>query len=75
MKGGLCGRIFKGGHGLIFDEIMILPGKPILITNIEEYIYKKTGIPMKLSVKRIKDHFTKFGESNIDFTDYKKNYK
>ena len=60
---------------LIFDGIIILPGKPILITNIEEYIYKKTGIPMKLSVKRIKDHFTKFGESNIDFTDYKKNYK
>ena len=60
---------------LIFDGIIILPGKPILITNIEEYIYKKTGIPMKLSVKRIKDHFTKFGESNIDFKDYKKNYK
>ena len=60
---------------LIFDGIIILPGKPILITNIEEYIYKKTQIPMKLSVKRIKDHFTKFGESNIDFKDYKKNYK
>ena len=30
---------------------------------------------MKLSVKRIKDQFVKFGESNIDFTDYKKNYK
>ena len=54
---------------------MVLPGKPIIISDIEEYIYKKTGIPMKLSVKRIKDHFVKFGESNIDFTDYKKNYK
>ena len=30
---------------------------------------------MKLSVKRIKDYFIKFGESNIDFKDYKKNYK
>ena len=26
---------------LIFDGIIILPGKPILITNIEEYILKK----------------------------------
>ena len=60
---------------LIFDGIIILPGKPLIISNIEEYIYKKTEIPMKLSVKRIKDHFTKFGEPNIDFTDYKKNYK
>ena len=60
---------------LIFDGILILLGKPIIISDIEEYIYKKTEIPMKLSVKRIKDHFTKFGESNIDFKDYKKNYK
>ena len=60
---------------LIFDGILVLPGKPLIISDIEEYIYKKTGIQMKLSVKRIKDHFVKFGESNIDFTDYKKNYK
>ena len=60
---------------LIFDGILVLPGKPIIISEIEEYIFKKTEIPMKLSVKRIKDHFTKFGESNIDFKDYKKNYK
>ena len=60
---------------LIFDGIIILPGKPLIISDIEQYIYKKTGIPMKLSVKRIKDHFTKFGEPNIDFKDYKKNYK
>ena len=26
---------------LIFDGIIILPGKSILITNIEEYIFKK----------------------------------
>ena len=30
---------------------------------------------MKLSVKRIKDHFMKFGEPNIDFKEFKKNYK
>ena len=60
---------------LIFDGILVLPGKPLLIQNIEEYIYKKTEIPMKLSVKRIKDHFTKFGEPNIDFKEFKKNYK
>ena len=60
---------------LIFDGILILPGKPIIISDIEEYIYKKTGIPMKLSIKKIKDHFQKFGEPNIDFKDYKNNYK
>ena len=50
---------------LIFDGIIILPGKSILITDIEEYIFKKTEIPMKLSVKKIKDHFVKFGEPNM----------
>ena len=60
---------------LIFDGIIILPGKPIIISDVEQYIFKKTGIPMKLSVKKIKNHFTRFGESNIDFTNYKKNYK
>ena len=60
---------------LIFDGIIILPGKSILITNIEEYILKKTEIPMKLSVKKIRDHFSKFGEPNVDFKEFKKNYK
>ena len=60
---------------LIFDGIIILPGKSILITNIEEYIFKKTEIPMKLSVKKIRDHFVKFGEPNVDFKEFKKNYK
>ena len=30
---------------------------------------------MKLSVKKIKDHFVKFGEPNVDFKEFKKNYK
>ena len=60
---------------LIFDGILILPRKPIIMSDVEEYIYKKTGIPMKLSIKKIKDHFQKFGEPNIDFKDYKNNYK
>ena len=30
---------------------------------------------MKLSVKKIRDHFVKFGEPNIDFKEFKKNYK
>ena len=29
---------------------------------------------MKLSVKKIRDHFVKFGEPNIDFQEFKKNY-
>ena len=60
---------------LIFDGILVLPGKPLIITDIEEYLFKKTGIQMKLSIKRIKDNFKKFGEPNIDFKNYKKNYK
>ena len=59
---------------LIFDGILVLPGKSLLIPDIEEYIFKKTEIPMKLSVKRIKDNFMKFGESNIDLKEFKKNY-
>ena len=60
---------------LIFDGILILPGKPIVISDVEEYLFKKTGIPMKLSIKRIKDYFTRFGEPYIDFKNFKKNYK
>ena len=44
---------------LIFDGILVLPGKSILITDIEEYIFKKTEIPMKLSVKKNKRSFYK----------------
>ena len=60
---------------LIFDGILLLPNQSIPITDIESYLYNKSGIDMKLSIKPFKDHYEKFGESNIDLKEFKKNYK
>ena len=60
---------------LIFDGILLLPKQTINITDIENYIYNKSGINMKISIKPFKDYYEKFGESNIDIKEFKKNYK
>ena len=60
---------------LIFDGILLLPNQSIPITDIESYLYNKSGIDMKLSIKPFKDHYEKFGESNIDLKEFKKNHK
>ena len=59
---------------LIFDGIL-LPNQNINIIDIENYIYNKSGINMKISIKPFRDYFEKFGESNIDINEFKKNYK
>ena len=58
---------------LIFDGILLLPNQQINIHDIESYLFNKTNIPMKISIKPFKDHFKKFGEPNIK--DFKKSYK
>ena len=60
---------------LIFDGILLLPDKHINIYDIQNYLFEKTSIPMKISIKPFKDHFRKFGEPNIDIKEFKKKYE
>ena len=60
---------------LIFDGILLLPKQSIDINDAQNYLYNKSGIPMKISIKPFKDHFPRFGESNVDIKEFKKNYK
>ena len=60
---------------LIFDGILLLPKQSIDIHDIENYLYNKSEINMKISIKPFDDYFKKFGESNIDINEFKKKYK
>ena len=60
---------------LIFDGILLLPKQNLNIFDIEKYLYEKTDIPMKISVKPFEDFYEKFGEVNIDMKSFKKRYK
>ena len=60
---------------LIFDGILLLPDQQINIHDIESYLFDKTNIPMKISIKPFKDHFQKFGEPNINIKEFNKKYK
>ena len=60
---------------LIFDGILLFPGQQINITDIQSYLFDKTNIPMKISIKPFKDFYPKFGESNIDIKSFMKKYK
>ena len=56
---------------LIFDGILLLPKQCINITDIENYLYNISNIPMKISIKPFECHYKKFGESNIDIIELK----
>ena len=56
---------------LIFDGILLLPKQSINIKDIENYLYNKSNIPMKISIKPFECHYKKFGESNINIKDLK----
>ena len=60
---------------LIFDGILLLPKQSIDINDVQNYLYNKSGIKMKISIKPFQDHFSKFGEANVDIKEFKKNYK
>ena len=60
---------------LIFDGILLLPKQSINIIDIENYLYDKSNIPMKISIKPFECHYKKFGESNVDIKEFKKKYK
>ena len=46
---------------LIFDGILLLPKQTINIIDIENYLYNKSGISMKISIKPFECHYKKFG--------------
>ena len=56
---------------LIFDGILLLPKQSINIKDIENYLYNKSNIPIKISIKPFECHYKKFGESNVDIKDLK----
>ena len=60
---------------LIFDGILLLPDQHINIHDIQSYLFDKTNIPMKISIKPFKDYYPKFGEPNINIKELKKKYK
>ena len=60
---------------LIIDGILLLPGQPINIHNIQSYLFDKTNIPMKISIKPFKNFYPQFGESNINIKEFKKPIK
>ena len=56
---------------LIFDGMLLLPNQSINIKEIENYLYNKSNIPMKISIKPFECHYPKFCESNINIKDLK----
>ena len=58
---------------LIFDGILLCPKQSIDINDIQHYLFIKSGINMKVTIKPFKDYFKKFGGSNIDIKEFKKN--
>ena len=62
-------------QSLIFDGILLCSKQTILINDIQNYLFKKTGIPMKIAIKPFKDYNPKFGIANVNMEDFKKNYK
>ena len=55
---------------LIFDGILLLPKQSINIHDIENYLFNKSNIPMKISIKPFKCHYPNIGESNIDINEF-----
>ena len=47
---------------LILNGILLLPKQSINIKEIENYLYNKSNIPMKILIKPFECHYKKFGE-------------
>ena len=60
---------------LIFDGVLLFPKQSICIFDIENYLYNRSNIHMKISIKPFDDYFPRFGEANVDVKEFKKNYK
>ena len=42
---------------LIFDGILLIPKQSIDINDAQNYLYNKSGIKMRISIKPFQDHF------------------
>ena len=62
-------------QSIIFDRILLAPNQPIMINDFQNYLFKKTGINMKISIKPFKDYYPKFGIANVNMNEFKKEYK
>ena len=62
-------------QSIIFDGILLAPNQSIMINDIQNYLFKKTGINMKIAIKPFKDYYPKFGEAHVNMNEFKKNYK
>ena len=60
---------------LIFDGIILLPRQQIDLNDLQNYIFNKSGIPMKVIIKPFKDHYPQFGISNANLQEYEERYK
>ena len=60
---------------LIFDGILLLPKQCIDLHDIENDLYNKSRINMKISIKPFDDYFKKFEETNVNIKEFKKKYK
>ena len=70
----IISKLKNKNDDFIFDGILLLPNQNINIYDIQSYLFDKTGIPMKISIKPFKDHFQKFGEPNINIKEFNKKY-
>ena len=59
---------------LIYDGILLFPKQSININEAEKYLFNKSGINMKISIKPFDDHYPRFGEVNINIKEFKDNY-
>ena len=57
---------------LIFDGILLLPKQSINIHDIENLLYNKSNIHMRILIKQFECHYKKFGESNVNMNEFKK---
>ena len=60
---------------LVFDGIILFPKQQIDLNDAQNCIFNKSGIKMKIIIKPFKDHFQKFGISNVNLKEYKEKYK
>ena len=60
---------------LIFDGIILFPKQQIDLNDVQNYLFNKSRIRMKLMIKLFKDDYQKFGISNVDLQEYKERYR
>ena len=60
---------------LIFDGIILFPKQQIDLNDVQNYLFNKTGISMKMIIEPFEDNYQKFGISNVNLKEYKERYK